>query len=122
MKTITQQWLDKAKLDLLVIERLIDTENLGDMIAFHSQQCIEKCFKAVIEEFNIDFLKIHNLERLFAMIKPHISFKIDLKTLIMLDGIYSDSRYPGLMGSLPNGLPDMQETRNFYDFAQDVFN
>ena len=52
MKASTQEWLDFAKADLLNCERILDDEFLTSIVAFHSQQAIEKCFKAIIEELN----------------------------------------------------------------------
>jgi HEPN domain-containing protein len=50
MKISTQQWLDYAKADLINCERILDDEFLTAIVAFHSQQAVEKCFKALIEE------------------------------------------------------------------------
>jgi HEPN domain-containing protein len=36
------------------------------MVAFHSQQAVEKTMKGIIEEFEIGFVKTHNLERLLG--------------------------------------------------------
>ena len=62
MKKITNEWLDRAKEDLDTIKEIISKQYLTHRVAFHSQQAIEKCFKAVIEEFEIGFIKEHNLE------------------------------------------------------------
>ena len=64
MKLITEEWLDRAKEDLDVAAEIIAREHLTNMVAFHSQQAVEKTLKGVVEEFEIGFVKIHNLERL----------------------------------------------------------
>lgn len=69
MKEITKQWLDKAKVDIDAAERLIDDKNFENLIAFFSQQAIEKSFKAIMEEYEIEVIKIHNLMRLYKIIK-----------------------------------------------------
>jgi HEPN domain-containing protein len=51
MKKVTEEWLKAAKDDLNVIEKIIDYDYLSNIISFHSQQVIEKVFKAVISEF-----------------------------------------------------------------------
>jgi HEPN domain-containing protein len=58
MKKISEEWLKAAKDDLNVIERILDDEHLTHMVAFHSQQCIEKSLKAIIEEYEMGHMKI----------------------------------------------------------------
>jgi HEPN domain-containing protein len=53
MKEVTEEWLRAASDDLLVIDRIASEEHLAHMVAFHSQQCIEKSLKAVIEEYGL---------------------------------------------------------------------
>jgi HEPN domain-containing protein len=60
MKLITEEWLGKAKEDL--DREIISKEHLTNMVAFHSQQAVEKILKGIIEEFEIGFVKTHNLE------------------------------------------------------------
>lgn len=59
MKLITKEWLNRAKDDLTVIEEIIDNRHLTNMVAFHAQQTVEKTLKAIIEEFEIGFIKTH---------------------------------------------------------------
>ena len=53
MKKISEEWLKAAKDDLRVADKIITDETLTHMVAFHSQQCIEKSLKAVMEEYGI---------------------------------------------------------------------
>jgi len=89
MKRISEEWLKAAKDDLIVIEKIIDDEHLTHMVAFHSQQCIEKSLKAIIEEYEMGHMRIHNLERLFEIVKPHLSFDIDIVQIENLDKLYT---------------------------------
>jgi len=57
MKLITEEWLDRAKEDLDVAAEIIAREHLTNMVAFHSQQAVEKTLKGIVEEFEIG---IHN--------------------------------------------------------------
>jgi len=41
--------------------------------------------------------------------------------LQLLDELYIDSRYPGDMGLLPYGKPTLEDAKEFYEFAQSVF-
>jgi HEPN domain-containing protein len=62
MKQLTREWLNAAGDDLITIEYLLDNPVLTNIIAFHSQQAIEKSIKAIIEEIGIIFTKTHNLQ------------------------------------------------------------
>jgi len=64
MKMISKEWLKASNDDILIIEQIINIEHLTHMVAFHSQQAIEKSLKALIEEYEIDIPKIHKLIRL----------------------------------------------------------
>jgi HEPN domain-containing protein len=68
------------------------------MVAFHSQQAVEKSLKAIVEEFEIGFVKIHNLERLLGMVRKQISLDVDLDIIKRLDEVYISTRYPGDLG------------------------
>jgi len=50
MRKATLQWLNAAQMDLESVAQIIALEHLTPVVAFHTQQCIEKCFKAVLEE------------------------------------------------------------------------
>jgi HEPN domain-containing protein len=58
MKPITKEWLDRAKEDLDASLAIIPNEHLTNIVAFHSQQAVEKSLKGVIEEFEIGFEKM----------------------------------------------------------------
>jgi HEPN domain-containing protein len=120
MKRISEEWLKAARDDLIVIEKIIDDEHLTHMVAFHSQQCIEKSLKAIIEEYEIGHVRIHNLERLFEIVKPHLSFDIDIAQIEKLDKLYVDARYPADLGLLPFGKPSPEDAEVFYETAQTV--
>ena len=61
MKDISLEWLRSAKSDIETIDAILEKEQLTHIVAFHAQQCVEKCLKAVIEEFELHAGKIHNL-------------------------------------------------------------
>jgi len=69
MKEISREWLKKAKDDLDVIKEIKDKKHLTNMVAFHAQQAIEKSLKAIIDEFDLGFVKFHQIERLLDMSK-----------------------------------------------------
>jgi HEPN domain-containing protein len=50
MKKATEAWLDFAHRDLEAAKLLVDHEYVSNAVLFHSQQCLEKCLKALLEE------------------------------------------------------------------------
>ena len=120
MKKTTEEWFDSAESDLLLIKEICLNENLTHLSAFHAQQAIEKSFKAIIEEFDLGFIKTHSLEVLYNIIHDKIMIKSDPDLLIILDQLYIDSRYPGQMGLLPNGKPTLKESKQFFKLAREI--
>ena len=121
MKLITKEWLDRAKDDLDVIEQITAQEHLTNMIAFHSQQAVEKIFKSIVEEFEIGFIKTHKLETLLDTVKDYISFDVDKEFIKRLDEVYINARYPTDLGLLPNGKPSTEDAKKFYEFAKNIY-
>ena len=114
------EWLKAAKDDIYVLDDIIDNVHLTNMIAFHAQQSIEKSLKAVIAFKEMNIPRIHSLNRLFNVV--NIDLEIDIEIVNKLDKLYIDSRYPGDMGLLPYGKPTMDDAKEFYDFANNIFN
>lgn len=120
MKEISEHWLNAAEDDLRVMARIASDEYLTHMVAFHSQQCIEKSLKAIIEEYALGHIRIHNLGRLFEIVKPRATFDTEVILIEKLDKLYIDARYPGELGLLPNGKPALADARQFYDCARSI--
>ena len=120
MKFLTGEWIKAALDDLLIIEEIINNELLTHLLAFHAQQAVEKLFKALLEENEIKFPKVHGLIKLFSLIENIAKFKVDKDQLKLLDQLYIDARYPGDLGLLPNGKPTLDEAKVFYDLAKDI--
>jgi len=121
MKTITKQWLELAKTDLLACERTLNDAMLTNIVAFHAQQTVEKCFKAIIEENGMHLTRIHDLTRLFSQILEEVDFEVDFAFLQVLDSIYTSSRYPSDLGLLPEGKPTIELVAQLYQFAKNVY-
>ena len=82
MKLTTQEWINRAKDDLDVIEEIQDIEHLTNMVAFHAQQAIEKSLKAILEEHDEDIPRIHDLVRWMVKTTPFMD-----STIARLDDI-----------------------------------
>lgn len=121
MKHITTEWLKSAKNDLDTINEILDNDQLTQIVAFHSQQCIEKTFKAVIEDFELPSIKTHDLITLKNTISSVYNESFDDDLLSLLNKLYIDSRYPGELGLLPYGKPDIDDAMGFYASAKEIY-
>lgn len=48
MKQLTREWFNAAEDNLITMENLLDNPILTNIVAFHSQQAVEKSIKAII--------------------------------------------------------------------------
>jgi HEPN domain-containing protein len=120
MKFLAQEWFKAAGDDLIVLEEIVDNPLITNITAFHYQQCIEKCFKAALEENGLRVPKIHSLLTLYGMVKEIVDLGFDEDILDKLDKLYIDTRYPSELGLLPYGKPTMEDAREFFKLAMDV--
>lgn len=97
MKKVTEEWITKAEQDYLVaIRELKAKPPATDAICFHSQQCIEKYMKAILQENEVEFEKIHDLDILLGQCKDFIpELESHRDELIKLSTYAVDVRYPG---------------------------
>jgi HEPN domain-containing protein len=117
---LAKEWLKAAYLDLENISYIIHVEHLTSIIAFHSQQSVEKSLKALLASQNADLPKIHSLNKLFNLCDQQFS-DIDNDVVNLLDSLYIESRYPGDIGLLPYGKPTLEDAKEFYLFADTIF-
>ena len=120
MKTTTQQWLDFAKTDLRSCENNLHDEFVTNIVAFHSQQAVEKAFKALLEEKEIVVPRVHNLINLYSIVSNLLDNTINLVELDALDEVYISSRYPNNIGLLSTGKPSRQEAKELYESAKNI--
>jgi len=117
---MSKEWVKAAYDDIILLEEIKNNKHLTSIIAFHSQQAIEKSLKALLIEQEINIPKIHSLNKLFNECKNQISLT-DSQIVNKLDKLYIDSRYPGDMGLLPYGKPTIEDAKEFYTFAHEIF-
>ncbi len=120
MKPATEAWLVKAGEDLEVIQALRRSPHLTGAVAFHAEQCVEKCLKAVAEERMGTVPRIHDLRRLWNLVADHFREALDIDLLRELTDVYTDSRYPGDLGLTPLGKPTEEDAARFETFAGQV--
>lgn len=97
MKGLTNEWVRKAEKDFLVAKRELNAEPPEyDAVCFHSQQCVEKYLKAVLQENEIFFEKTHDLDILQEKCKTFVPELSNLKQgLLELSSFAVEIRYPG---------------------------
>ncbi|RMG32589.1 MAG: HEPN domain-containing protein [Methanobacteriota archaeon] len=133
MKDTTRAWLQYAESDLLIAKTLLNTlleessVHLAPGILFHSQQVVEKCFKALLVEAGKSIPKIHSIIKLYELLPPEAQQAICIteNEKENFDDIYIDVRYPGEQGLLPHAFPSMTRAKEMFATAerviQDVF-
>jgi HEPN domain-containing protein len=121
MKPVTHEWLIFAQKDLVGCERMRGDDFLTTIVSFHAQQAVEKSFKAIIEEFELGFIRTHDLIKLYGIVQSYLQFEVDLEMVKKLNELYTGARYPGEFGLLPDGEPTVDDADTFYQFAKGVF-
>jgi HEPN domain-containing protein len=120
LKPLHNEWIEFAKQDYYALKKLDGDEYLTNIVLFHSQQCIEKLFKGIIEESGADVPRIHNTKKLYELIADLIDQPIDLDDLLYIDSVYIESRYPASFGLLPGGYPTLRESKRAIDIVQKI--
>ena len=115
MKPAVTRWLELAEVDLKAARMLMKEGDLLPIVCFHAQQSVEKCLKALIESKDLNPPKSHDLLMLYGKVDDTLN--LDEDTLAKLNQVYIDSRYPASLGSLPEGLPDVEDAKGFFAFA-----
>lgn len=106
MKTITKEWIKKAEEDYKVALREFKAIPLPcSTVCFHCQQAIEKYMKAILQENNTPFAKIHDLDGLLNDCKKFIpQLKVLREELIWLTAFAVGVRYPGYIAQHKDAL------------------
>lgn len=74
-----------------------------------------------MEEYEIEPIRSHNIERLIELVSSKIKLGIDIIIIEKLDKLYIDARYPADMGLLPDGKPTKKDAEEFYTTAQTIY-
>jgi HEPN domain-containing protein len=121
-KKLHELWLEHAADDLRSAEVLLEA-GVFSMVCFHAQQAMEKTLKALLAAARHPIPRIHNLIRLRQMVEEAISasLELDQEGLLFLNDVYLDSRYPTDLGLFPSGLPDVEDARRAYHYADDMW-
>ena len=101
MRKATEEWLMSARDDLETIGELVDNPRLTHVVAFHAQQCVEKAFKAILEEREEEIPHVHNLVTLNERAGNPMQGEDGLDVLDRLNQLYIKARYPCERGLFP---------------------
>lgn len=93
-----QQWLTFADEDLRLAQHGL-TMTIAPppyrLIAYHAQQCAEKCLKAFLVLRDVDFPFTHNLAHLLDLCATHGAWAATLRDAEELTPFAITARYPG---------------------------
>ncbi len=98
MKELTHQWVMKAENDFKIASKEMKSDDpIYDAICFHSQQCVEKYLKAILQENDHYIGKIHDLWKIakdcILYLREVQEFK---EKLVNLSEYAVEVRYPGV--------------------------
>lgn len=89
------RWLARAADDVRAVRSLL-RDDIDLQAAFHVQQAVEKCLKALLVVARKDVRKTHDLDSLAALVHPHWPTLIPTPFLLSyVSHWYIVSRYPG---------------------------
>ena len=95
-RDLVRQWITKADQDLAAAEILLkDGGSPRSIIAFHSQQAVEKYFKAILVRHQVYFPKTHDIGKILDLVaacEPAIA--AELQTTTELTPFGTEVRYP----------------------------
>lgn len=111
-------WRDQAGRDLAAAHALLES-GLHGHAAFHIQQAIEKALKSLVIARSKQLLRTHDLVVLAE--KSGQTLEADEQTkLEELNVLYTDSRYPGQWGLLPEGQPSAVQLEGYLALAKRI--
>jgi len=91
------QWLSLADEDLNLASHALGlgAQSPYRLIAYHAQQCAEKCLKAFLVYHKVDFPYTHNIRRLMEFCAEYAEWTDTLKGAEELTPYAITARYPG---------------------------
>lgn len=121
MKLVSRDWMEKAGEDLAATEKLANDPLVTGVASFHAQQCIEKSFKAVLDEAGLPVPRTHDLVRLHALTENLLAIDCDMKLLVELSALYLGARYPGGPVSFTEFRPSTEDIGRYCKAAAHVY-
>lgn len=91
-------WMEKAEHDLRNAEHTLgldDDDCPFDTACFHAQQCVEKCFKALLVLRAVEFPRTHDVAVLLRLAAVDSKLDFSATDLAGLNRYAVEARYPG---------------------------
>lgn len=116
----TLYWLDLSDYDIKTAEAMLETKRYL-YVGFMCHQCIEKLFKALISEKELDVApKIHNLIRLAELCQVFENMPERHKeTIFLLNPLNIESRYPTYKEDMLKQLDD-EKCKSILDSTKEL--
>ena len=121
MKKLAEEWLRFADKDIKTIDYILQESELTNIVAFHSHQCLEKSFKAIIVLNTENIPRIHNLLKLYGTVRNYYSLSVDMNILEQINETYIDARYPSDLGLLPEGSLSHEKAVLFFEETKRIY-
>jgi HEPN domain-containing protein len=113
---LTQQWMEKARHDLLTADRMAQPETVPDVVVFPCQQAAEKALKAYLTWRDRPFRRTHELGDLLSeCVMFDDEFRALQEAADTLTPYAVDPRYPG-----EDMLPSIEEMAEARHLSQSV--
>ena len=121
MRLETTEWIKKAEADFLSMTREMNAAKdfNYDLVCFLAQQSVEKYLKALLCETSVPFPKIHDLNKLVALLPKHLDYPESFREPISrLDRYAVEFRYPGASATQELAAEAVEEARTFRDWCR----
>jgi HEPN domain-containing protein len=96
---VVRAWLAKADNDLRSAELLsaVGDDGPPDVVAYHAQQCVEKCLKALLVSTGVDYPRTHDISILVALLSDSgiEAPALSVEEQVSLTTYATVTRYPG---------------------------
>lgn len=89
------EWLAFAASDLGIVRGPVHPDVLMETRAFHAQQVVEKCLKAVLLSQGLEFPRTHNLGILYELLPSELKVAPEVEEATELSVHSVAPRYPG---------------------------
>ena len=120
MEERIKAWIKLADDDMKTA-KLTFTEGIYNQTCFHSQQCVEKCLKSLIE-IKQPVPKIHRLPELMEYCKNICNDVEKFRNgLNYLDKFYTLTRYPFIPGMIKGKMPTKKDAVKSIKIAEKIY-
>lgn len=109
LHAIVSEWVVKAENDLTTAAHTLKLRLRcpTDTVGFHAQQCVEKYIKAALVLHDIDFPKVHDIEKLVGLLPDGLLGEWAIDEQRTLTSYAAATRYPGDYD--PISLPEARQ-------------